>query len=150
VSQPRRDDTLDKAQRRGDFWKRMAEKAEADRARADRARDQAERRANALDAVLARIGQMAGAWEQRLPETIRTATAVDALRTTLERAEEAPPLDHRQQLDRADAHLRSIPIQCTALTGPVWYGEGWKDAITELEEYAGYLDHPNAAERSTT
>ncbi|WTW93659.1 hypothetical protein OG216_09835 [Streptomycetaceae bacterium NBC_01309] len=29
--------------------------------------------------------------------------------------------------------LRAVPIDCTALTGPVWYGEGWKDAVDHLE-----------------
>ncbi|MFH8813049.1 hypothetical protein ACH4GZ_38620 [Streptomyces hygroscopicus] len=135
------DDLLGKAQRRGDFWKHMAERAAADRDRADKALAQAEQRANALDAVLARVRQMADAWEQRLPETIATATAVDALRTALKHADGAPSLDHRQQLDRAVAHLRSIPVTCTALTGPAWYGQGWKSAIDELEEYADRVDH---------
>jgi len=46
--------------------------------------------------ALARIWQMADAWEQRLPETIRTATAVDAIRTVLESAVvpvSSPPAD---------------------------------------------------------
>ncbi|MFI2620480.1 hypothetical protein [Streptomyces sp. NPDC018584] len=133
-------DALDKAQRRGDFWKRMEETTRADRDRTTQALRQAEQRANALEIVLARIGQMTDAWGQRLPDTIATATAVDALRTALERADTAPPLDHRQILDRAIAHLRSMPIQCTALTGPLWYGSGWNDAITQFEEYAGYVD----------
>lgn len=134
------DDPIGEAQRRGDFWKRMAERMEADRDRADKALAQAIRRSTALDAVLARVRQMTDAWEQKLPETIVTATAVEALRTALERADSAPPLDHRQQLDRAVAHLRSITVDCTALTGPVWYGEGWNGAIRELEEYASRVD----------
>ncbi|MFD8384321.1 hypothetical protein ACFV2X_38365 [Streptomyces sp. NPDC059679] len=134
------DDQFDRAQRRGDFWKRMAERAEVDRDRADKALAQAEARANALEATLTRVRQMTDAWEQRLPQTIATATAVDALRTALERADNAPALDHRQQLDRAVAHLRSIPVTCTALTGPIWYGQGWNGAINELEEYADRVD----------
>ncbi|HEY9370407.1 hypothetical protein [Streptomyces sp.] len=39
------------------------------------------------DAVIARVRQMIDAWEQRLPDTISTATAVDAIRHTLEGAE---------------------------------------------------------------
>lgn len=131
---------LEKAQRRGDSWKRMEETVRADRDRADKALKQAEQRARALEAVLARVGQMADAWEQRLPATIVTATAVDAIRGALERVDSAPPLDHRQILDRAIARLKSVPIQCTALTGPAWYGSGWKDAIGEFEEYAWRLD----------
>lgn len=34
--------------------------------------------------------------------------------------------------------LRAVPVTCTALTGPVWYGQGWNDAITTLEEIADY------------
>lgn len=130
---------LDKAQRRGDMWKRMHESAEGNRQRADKALAQAEQRARTLEAALNRVQQMVNAWEQQLPDTIRTATAVDAIRTTLERADTAPPLDHAQILDRAVLRLKSIPVQCTALTGPVWYGEGWKDAIRELEEYADQI-----------
>ncbi len=37
--------------------------------------------------ALARIRQMTDAWEQRLPETIRTATSVEAIRSAL------PPVD---------------------------------------------------------
>lgn len=39
---------------------------------------------------------------------------------------------------KAIGRLRAIPVNCTALTGPVWYGDGWKDAITCLEEIAEY------------
>lgn len=38
-------------------------------------------------AVLDRIASMVTAWEERLPPTISTATAVDAIRTVLERAQ---------------------------------------------------------------
>lgn len=48
-------------------------------------------------------------------------------------------------LRKAADRLRSIPVQCTALTGPVWYGEGWKDAITQLEEIADYQKPDDAA-----
>ena len=41
-------------------------------------------------------------------------------------------------LRKAADRLRAIPIQCTALTGPVWYGTGWSEAITQLEEIADY------------
>ncbi|WP_225811285.1 hypothetical protein [Streptomyces spinosus] len=46
---------------------------------------------------------------------------------------------YRTEVLRAAAdRLRAIPIQCTALTGPVWYGTGWREAITQLEEIADY------------
>lgn len=145
-------DPLGEAQRRGDFWKRTAERLEADRDRANKALAQAQQRATALDAVVARVRQMADYWEQQLPEVIRTPAVVSAIRAALERADDAPPLDHRQILDRAVAHLRSIPVDCTALTGPVWYGEGWNGAINELEEYTDRLDAegPSAPEGAAT
>jgi hypothetical protein len=133
------DDPLGKAQRRGDTWKRMALAAQADRDRAEQALAQAEQRARTLDTALAQVRRTVTAWKRQLPDTIRTETAVDAIRTALKRADTAPPLDHTQILDRAVLRLQSIPIQCTALTGPVWYGEGWKGAIRELEEYADQI-----------
>ena len=50
-----------------------------------------------------------------------------------------------EALSKAVNRLRAIPIQCTALTGPVWYGEGWKDALTQLEEIADYQKPDDAA-----
>jgi hypothetical protein len=41
-------------------------------------------------------------------------------------------------LTKAIGRLRAIPVTCTALTGPVWYGDGWNSAITQLEEIADY------------
>lgn len=41
-------------------------------------------------------------------------------------------------LAKAVGRLRAIPVDCTALTGPVWYGDGWNAAITVLEEIAEY------------
>lgn len=38
------------------------------------------------------------------------------------------------------AHLESMPHEPTALTGPYWYGQGWKDAIRELQERADYME----------
>lgn len=47
--------------------------------------------------------------------------------------------DYRAEvLAKAIGRLRAVPVQCTALTGPVWYGAGWNDAITTLEEIADY------------
>ncbi|MEU1078186.1 hypothetical protein ABZ404_36975 [Streptomyces sp. NPDC005878] len=121
-------DLLTRAQQRGDFWKRMFGRAEADRARADKALDQATQRATAAEAVLTSIRAAIEALPDGADRT-RLAAAL-APSTNL------PAVDWAQHIDRAVMHLRSIPIQCTALTGPVWYGAGWKDAIFELEEYA--------------
>lgn len=41
-------------------------------------------------------------------------------------------------LAKAVGRLKAIPVTCTALTGPVWYGDGWNSAITVLEEIADY------------
>jgi len=43
-----------------------------------------------------------------------------------------------EALAKAIGRLRAIPVDCTALTGPVWYGDGWNSAITCLEEIADY------------
>lgn len=63
----------------------------------------------------------AGADEADLPTF---AAAVDTYRTEV--------------LVKAVGRLRAIPVTCTALTGPVWYGDGWNAAITCLEEIAEY------------
>ncbi|MDX2550189.1 hypothetical protein [Streptomyces stelliscabiei] len=41
-------------------------------------------------------------------------------------------------LAKAIGRMRAIPVDCTALTGPVWYGDGWNSAIRVLEEIAEY------------
>ncbi|WP_338683839.1 hypothetical protein QD712_25545 [Streptomyces acidiscabies] len=41
-------------------------------------------------------------------------------------------------LAKAVGRLRAIPVDCTALTGPVWYGDGWGEAIRALEDIADY------------
>jgi hypothetical protein len=47
--------------------------------------------------------------------------------------------DYRTEvLTKAIGRLRAIPVTCAALTGPVWYGDGWNSAITQLEEIADY------------
>jgi hypothetical protein len=43
--------------------------------------------------------------------------------------------------DRLDA----IDPQCTALTGPVWYGQGWHEAAHHLHDMAD--DHPGRMRR---
>ncbi|GAA1457617.1 hypothetical protein NE857_21480 [Nocardiopsis exhalans] len=54
-------------------------------------------------------------------------------------ADPTAPSDEGTRADilRWAAHqLRQVPIECTALTGPVWYGAGWKDATDHLEDLA--------------
>ena len=47
--------------------------------------------------------------------------------------------DYRTEaIHKAIGRLRAIPVTCTALTGPVWYGNGWNSAIRVLEEIAEY------------
>lgn len=41
-------------------------------------------------------------------------------------------------ISKTIGRLRAIPVTCTALTGPVWYGTGWNDAITALEDIADF------------
>lgn len=46
---------------------------------------------------------------------------------------------HRTEvITKAIGRLRAVPVDCTALTGPVWYGDGWNAAITTFEEIADY------------
>lgn len=35
--------------------------------------------------------------------------------------------------------LAAVPLDCTALTGPVWYGQGWRDAVHHLHDLADGL-----------
>lgn len=47
--------------------------------------------------------------------------------------------DYRTEvLAKAIGRMRAIPVDCTALTGPVWYGDGWNSAIRVLEDIADY------------
>lgn len=43
-----------------------------------------------------------------------------------------------EAITKAVGRLRAVPVDCTALTGPVWYGDGWNAAITTFEEIADY------------
>lgn len=74
---------------------------------------------------------------ERLRSMVRTDPAS---MTVWEQAEVDDALDaHRTEgIAKAIGRLRAVPVQCTALTGPVWYGQGWADAITTLEEIADY------------
>ncbi|MEU1099338.1 hypothetical protein, partial [Streptomyces sp. NPDC005877] len=69
-------DLLTRAQQRGDFWKRMFGRAEADRARADKALDQATQRATAAEAVLTSIR----AAIEALPELIWKRTVASQMK----------------------------------------------------------------------
>lgn len=54
------------------------------------------------------------------------------------RTEEMLNAYRAEVLAKAVGRMRAIPVDCTALTGPVWYGDGWNSAITVLEEIADY------------
>ncbi len=51
--------------------------------------------------IAARLSRMADAWERRLPETVRTATVVDAVRHVIE-VYESTPTDNGQPVDAID------------------------------------------------
>lgn len=70
------------------------------------------------EAVLSGLASVRG-WSREAARTVR-----DAYRTEV--------------LAKAVGRMRAIPVDCTALTGPVWYGDGWNSAITTLEEIAEY------------
>jgi hypothetical protein len=55
-----------------------------------------------------------------------------------ETAEQLADAYRAEVLAKAIGRLRAIPVDCTALTGPVWYGDGWNSAITCLEGIADY------------
>lgn len=59
-----------------------------------------------------------------LQDIDRATALVDAYRTEV--------------IAKAIGRLRAVPVTCVALTGPAWYGTGWRDAITTLEEIADY------------
>lgn len=59
-----------------------------------------------------------------LQDVDRATALVDAYRTEV--------------IAKAIGRLRAVPVTCVALTGPAWYGTGWNDAITTLEEIADY------------
>lgn len=40
-------------------------------------------------------------------------------------------------LTAAARKLEGIPVTCTALTGPVWYGEGFKEATDLIRDFSG-------------
>lgn len=73
----------------------------------------------------------------RLHAMIRTD---DGDRTVWSEDEATTALDayRAEVIAKAIGRLRAVPVQCTALTGPVWYGAGWNDAITTLEDIADY------------
>lgn len=48
----------------------------------------------------------------------------------------------------AARQLRNVPVTCTALTGPVWYGAGWQDAADHLMDLAGWEPSDDEAERT--
>lgn len=63
-------------------------------------------------------------------------------------------VEGEQKHARADAlywaarQLRNTPITCTALTGPYWYGQGWKDAADHLLDLAEWDPSDGEAERT--
>lgn len=55
-----------------------------------------------------------------------------------ETAEQLVDAHRTEVITKAVSRLRAVPVDCTALTGPVWYGDGWNAAITTFEEIADY------------
>jgi len=70
--------------------------------------------------------------DKALGEFVSHARAdVLALVARVRELENTAPSDEGTRADilRWAAHqLHQTPVQCTALTGPYWYGSGWKDA----------------------
>lgn len=82
-------------------------------------------------AALARIRQMTDAWEQRLPETIRTETAVEVIRGVLATVVvpvSSPPAD--QTADLVKHVTRSIfALKTPSPDGSKHYQSGWDDGL---------------------
>lgn len=74
---------------------------------------------------------------ERLHQMIHTS---EDSRTVWAEDEATAALDayRTEVIAKAIGRLRAVPVTCTALTGPVWYGAGWNDAITTLEDIADY------------
>ena len=89
-------------------------------------------RADARDRIRRAICEAEGfAWDSDMLEPDEYGEAADAVLAVL-----PEPVDRAAVLREAIARVRRIPVQCTGLTGPVWFGQGWKDAISEFEEIA--------------
>lgn len=63
-------------------------------------------------------------------------------------------IEAEQRHARADSlfwaarQLRDTPVTCTALTGPYWYGQGWKEAADHLMDLAEWDHSDGEAERT--
>jgi hypothetical protein len=57
------------------------------------------------------------------------------------------PVDRGTIVREAISHLRNVNISCTALTGPIWYGTGWNEAISQLEEVADQMSDEGQPKR---
>ena len=69
---------------------------------------------NRLRVVVARIGQMADAWEQRLPDVIRTPAVVSAIRAALEGADGSRLAEAPQPETQAETAAALLASPCDA------------------------------------
>lgn len=131
------------------WWEQLAEL----RAGRDRIREEYETllgRWRPAQAAVERVRQMADGWEQRLPETILTATAVEAIRAALDGTEqdtaEAVESLHAK-LDEATATLRRV-LTVTKTWAPrlLPHSEAHRMCIDVRDALAG----PAETENSTT
>lgn len=74
-------------------------------------------------------------------DNARTALQITLDSARIDRAA-AVSTDRLALLRAAIEQLRLVRVDCTALTGPVWYGEGWAAAIHQLEEIADRWPEP--------
>ncbi|MEV8353145.1 hypothetical protein ACFVTT_23495 [Streptomyces niveus] len=74
---------------------------------------------------------------ERLQSMVRTEQGDMTVHSDAE-VQDALDAHREEAIAKAIGRLRAVPVQCTALTGPVWYGQGWADAITTLEDIADY------------
>lgn len=78
-------------------------------------------------------------------DQVSTSDTIDAVMGVVEAEQKHARAD---ALFWAARHLRDTPITCTALTGPYWYGQGWKEAADHLQDLAGWDPSDGEAERT--
>jgi hypothetical protein len=75
------------------------------------------------------LSRIAAQHQAALREIAAPATEPDRARNTV----------IAQALHEYADRLDAAPLDCTALTGPYWYGQGWRDAVNHLRDLADGL-----------
>lgn len=106
-----------------------------------------------LDATAAEADHHAAAGMGNCPTEVTQPHPLAVADAYLKRERAAPagtPAAVRSAVRDLIAAVRAVPVECTALTGPVWYGEGWTDAVNHLEETADAWPDDSDDQRDVT